>query len=444
MSTLNLSRTARGGFEDRAEVKEVAQRKKELRESLRSAQSQVDEARLAFADGRVEARELAEASNHRDSVKMQLDDAEQGHAALLGRLAPGGRTGGGYDFDPTASISEQMQDPSWQEGMRRMSATSSQLPMTTVAEIPRDAIARIAGRATHDGLSFQATATGGVVTPTPGMGAGPYGGIHLYPTPPTTLLDLLPVNTYDHATLPFSQEISETGDPGPAPQVPGATKSAAGIGYVDATTASTTVAGWTKINKQNLADLDQLQAAITTRLLQKLRAKLEALCLTADGTVSDATGVTGIKGLLETTGINTTDGTGIGVPEAILAGIVAVIASGGTPSAIVLNLNDWARLLSTKASGSGEYVANPFLAQVRTLYDVAFLPSVAVASGTAIVLDTRLACTLLFREGASVIIGQESDDMLKNRVTLLCETRVLLPVWTPAAICEVENLGVSG
>jgi hypothetical protein len=89
MSTLNLSRTARGGFEDRAEVKEVAQRKKELRESLRSAQSQVDEARLAFADGRVEARELAEASNHRDSVKMQLDDAEQGHAALLGRLAGG-------------------------------------------------------------------------------------------------------------------------------------------------------------------------------------------------------------------------------------------------------------------------------------------------------------------------------------------------------------------
>ena len=170
---------------------------------------------------------------------------------------------------------------------------------------------------------------------------------------------------------------------------------------------------------------------------------IEAEVLSGDGTVSDVAGVDGVKGILSTSGIGAVDATGVtSEPDAILDAIKTCLASGAQPNAIVLNLNDWATILKTKSAGSGEYVASPFLSQVRSMWDTACLPSVAVAPGSAIVLDTSLCMTLLVREGAAIRVSDSDQDaFIRNQLTLLVEARVLLPIWVPAAACEVTNLG---
>lgn len=428
---MSFTATRNGDSESRKQTEEFSSRKKELRAQLTETQGQLEEARLAFANGGGSASDLAELANQRDRLKSQLDEVEQGHRSLLGRLAPGGAN---HEFDPSAVLSEQFSDPEFQRGLERLSKSSARIQDVQLAEIDRDALVRMTG------TGLQA-ATGGIVTPPPAGEIGPYRGIVPYPTPPTTVLDLIGAGTFDNAVLPYAQEIIETGDPGPAPAAPGTTKAAMGVGYQDVSTASTTIAGWVKVQKQSIADQGQLQGAIQSRGLIKLRQAIENAVLAADGTVSDAAGVTGVKGLLNTTGIGSVDATGItSEPDAVLDGIVNLLASGAQPNAVVLNINDWATLLKTKSSGSGEYVANPFLSTARTLWDLNFLPSVNVATGTGLILDTRLACSLLYREGANVILGQESDDLIKNMVTVLIECRVLLPVYVPAAVCEIVNL----
>jgi hypothetical protein len=435
---MSMTMTRNSDAETRTQLGEFTERKKELRDQLAKAQAELDQARVAFASGDNSASvAAAEAANERDRIKQALEDVNQGHQALLGRVAPGGRAAGD-GLDPSAVLSEQFADPQFLEQMRRLAGSSQNFGEMQIGEIPREAMARLAGGA------LQATATGGIVTPTAAMGVGPYGGIVPEATPATTFLDLVPAGTVDSPSLPFSQEIPETGDPGPAPAAPGTTKPAAGVGYQDATTASTTVAGWVKVNRQNLADVGQLQGAIQNRLLIKLRQSLEHQALSGAGTVSDVTGVPGIKGILQTTGIGSVDATGIAeTPDAVLDGIVNLLASGATPNAIVLNINDWATLLKTKTGADNAYVASPFLSTARTLWDLAFIPSVAVTQGTAIVIDTARCMTLLFREGAHVVVGLDSDDLTKNRVTLLAECRAMLPIWCPAAACEVANIGAS-
>lgn len=238
MSITNI-RTGRSDGEARNQVEQFATQARELRERLRTAQSNLEGARVAFAGNEGSATAVAEAVNERDRIKQQLEDVEAGRRQLLGQLAPGSANGaGGHGIDPSGVLADQLADPEFAEVMRGIALSKSRFGDIELGRIDRDALVRIAGG------SLQA-ATGGLPVLTPGMTQR---GEQLIPMiqPATTFLDLVPTNTIDYPTLPYAQEIAETGDPGPAPAAPGTTKPAAGVGYEDATTASTTVAGWVR------------------------------------------------------------------------------------------------------------------------------------------------------------------------------------------------------
>ena len=63
------------------------------------------------------------------------------------------------------------------------------------------------------------------------------------------------------------------------------------------------------------------------------------------------------------------------------------------------------------------------------------VPAVGTPLGTAIVIDTTMACDLLVRLPLSVMLGLEQDDMTRNACTVLAEGRWSLRVAVPAAIC---------
>jgi HK97 family phage major capsid protein len=115
------------------------------------------------------------------------------------------------------------------------------------------------------------------------------------------------------------------------------------------------------------------------------------------------------------------------------------LISGAQPNVVALNVNDWAALLKTKSSGSGEYLANPFLSTVSTVWNRNLVPSVAIPAGKSIVGDTSIGATLQIREGANLRISDaDADDMTRNRVTLLVEMRASLATWIPAAFTTIS------
>lgn len=421
--------------ESRQQLEELNAKTKDLRIRLQAAHEKVSNLRLNAGEGGVSYRDAAEAANERDRLVMEMNDLDAGRQALLGHLSPNGPArGAANDFDPNGVMADQFQDPAFAEMMNRLAGTSTRIPQQEIGQIPREDLVGMTGGA------LQAS-TGGIVTPTPGMGGGTYPGPFVpLLQPQNTILGLIPSGTTDAASFPYVQEIPSSGDPGPAPVAPGTTKPAAGIAYQDAVAHVSTIAGWVKLNKQSAQDSAQLQPAIQSRLLFKLLQNVLNQVIAGTGSVSDVTGQPGLTGLLATSNILTVDGAGKPEADAILNGIAACLTLGAAPNLVVLSIADWVKLLQTKTT-TGEYIASPFAATVSQIWNTAFLPSVAVAAGTAIVIDTRLACTLLWREGAHVIVGQESDDMVKNKLTLLVEARASLPVWIPAAVCEVTNFG---
>jgi hypothetical protein len=285
------------------------------------------------------------------------------------------------------------------------------------------------------GRGLASTTTPSGVQPTPGMTRTDQRGAIAYPTPPTALLDLIPAGTTDTSTVEFAAEVRV--DDGDVDVVePGQIKPQVAIEWQDRTSATATIAGWVKAQRQSLADIGYLQAAIQGRLLVRLRQRLEAEVLNGDGETSDRGDVPGIVGLLRTNGVASIPAGGGDLLDRILDAIVAVQASGGTANVCALALADWADIARSKDE-SGAYVFPPATVQQQA-WGLTFTPSTALDAGQAVVADSR-AMQLLVREAAQVRVGEESDDMVRNRLTLLAEMRAAFVVWQPALVALIES-----
>ena len=278
----------------------------------------------------------------------------------------------------------------------------------------------------------------GFVAPTGGMETGPFGPIIATPTPPTSFLDLVPGQPLDAPSMPYAQEVS-TGDrtAGAAPVSPGQIKAQATIEYRDAEAKPETIASWVKVQKQTLADVDQLAARIQNRLMSGVRAAVEDQVLSGDGVSPN------LLGLLNTPGTASVPYDAAAVPpDAILDAIAAVLTNGAQPNVVALSIPDWTAVLKSKSVGSGEYLGSPFLAPASSLWSLPMVPAVGIPEGQAIVGDTRIGISVLWREPIHILISDaDQDDWVRNRCTLLAETRVASAVWVPAAFAIVDLTG---
>jgi hypothetical protein len=102
-------------------------------------------------------------------------------------------------------------------------------------------------------------------------------------------------------------------------------------------------------------------------------------------------------------------------------------------------VNDWVDILIDKdAEERYRNIVGPFAAAANSMWNTATVPVPGLADGIALVGDTRLGARVLVREGVNVVAGQESDDLIRNRVTLLGEGRYGLAVDQPSAFCAVD------
>lgn len=372
-------------------------------------------------------RRLSRAVERLESIDAELEQVStEENGAVFGANGNGNRNASG------STDLVVFNDPEFKREIRDVATSTSRSKRCDIelAHFPPETVASWTGKS---------LAAAPVAPPTPGMEQPAMTRMVPYPTPPTSFLDVVPSATTERPADLFGQEVS-TGA-GPAPAAPGSVKPLVGLEYVDVEATSETIAGYMKMNRQTLDDIAGLQQMAQYRMMTFLRQELEHEVLVGTGAVSDITGKAGIVGVLNQTGLGSVpvgSGTGWLPPDDILDGIVTCLVSGARPNIVVMNHVDWATLMKTKSAGSGEYLSSPFLSTVSQVWNVPLVPSVAMPPGKILVGDTRIGLTLLVREGANLRISDaDTDDMTRNKVTLLCEGRWSLAVYVPAAFCVV-------
>ncbi len=207
----------------------------------------------------------------------------------------------------------------------------------------------------------------------------------------------------DSRTIPFLREVPTEGV-GAAPTLHGQVKPELGFSFEDDEAAARTIAGWTKVNNQDLEDVERLEVRIRSRVIAEVLKSLEAEVIDGSGVDPHLQGILGVTGL----GDIAFDAGELGT-DLVLDGIVSVLISGARPNVVALHPLDWASLLKAKTSGSGEYMgAGPFAAMASAIWDTATVPTLGLAPGTALIADTRLLARLYVRSGIRILLGTES------------------------------------
>jgi hypothetical protein len=248
-----------------------------------------------------------------------------------------------------------------------------------------------------------------------GGGATGFVGPIAPPAPPTSLLDFF-------GSVPFTTRTADvmrrSGAADAAIQVAGTIKHEASLTYTADSLRALTVASWLKANRQDLDDVEALLADIQQALRYGVLVKVEDLLL--NGAPADADGGA-VPGLLDapftpTVTATTLDGA-VGQMKAQL------IATGVQPNFAAAN----AVTIEAEESrvGTDGHPVNAISDDGR-IRRLPLVSAEALADGQVLVGDSRVAARLGVRQPISLLIGQEADDMTRNRVTILTEGR-----WTP-------------
>jgi len=206
------------------------------------------------------------------------------------------------------------------------------------------------------------------------------------------------------------------------PSATAAVKTPLALSYSGFLVPVETISAWIKVTTQGLDDANQAGFDITNRLLVAVRKGEEAQVIAGNGTSPNLIGMLSVAA-------------GIASAASISAGIAAVRGAGYAPNAILLNPAncDSAR---TAAATTYAYAYDPFRG-VEIMYGVPVYYSNAVPAGTGIVGDLRNGCAIARRQDATIIVGLVNDDLTKNIVTIVGESRLAFYVIQPLGLNKV-------
>ena len=193
-----------------------------------------------------------------------------------------------------------------------------------------------------------------------------------------------------------------------------------------------TIAGWTAVSKQVLADNAALQAAIDRVIRQKVLSRLENRIINGTG------GQGKIDGLLnQATVFVPTIGTN--TPDVIGEALTRLDSYGYRPNLVLLNPLDFFEDIQIVKDEDGNYVfGSPNAPQGPGLWNTVIVRTPAMPQGTGMVLDTSTV-TVLDREQMSVVLSNShADFFVRNLVAILGEMRAGLEVIDTSAIYKFE------
>ncbi len=251
---------------------------------------------------------------------------------------------------------------------------------------------------------------------------------------PLDLLDLIPTAAMTGAAFTY---IVEGGDMSTGADVveEGEIKPMGSIDLDEGEVRAVTIASWIKARRQVLDDVAGLQTVITERLTQLVRQKIQSQLLAGDGAGEH------LLGILNRDGVAHVDGAGMPAADAVLRGLTTVRMNNAAPTGVVLNPLTYEGMLTERDAGGGRLDSAGAFAgtPVDAAWGIPVVQTAAVDPDVAVVADWAQSAVLFVREGLTVRISDaDQDDFVRNRITVLCETRVGLMVAVPPGIAVVH------
>lgn len=264
------------------------------------------------------------------------------------------------------------------------------------------------------------------------------GVVALSPQRALTVLDYMPMVNTDQNAYKFMLESTFTNNAAEvAESVDGTLASyPEGVLALTETTALIQkVATFLPVSDEQLADVPGIQEYLNARLAYMVKARFEGQVIAGNGTAPN------IRGLINTSGINTQAKGSDSVPDAIYKGITLIRVNGQCePNAILMHPSDWqdVRILQ---NSTGQYIwENPAFPGVQTMFGLPVILSTAVTQNTAVLLDTFYT-QVVMRRGVDIQLSNSHASYFTSGVTAVrADIRGGLAVLRPKAICTVTGI----
>ena len=246
-------------------------------------------------------------------------------------------------------------------------------------------------------------------------------------TPPQrrmTIRGLIAAGQTEASSIEFVREKLMTNNAG-AQAAQGALKAESDITFELDDSKVRTIAHWTKVAKQMLADAPGLASFIDARMRYGYNFKEELAILKGDG--ENGT----IEGLMETAAAfaNPAAGKVTALSQIDVLRLAALQASINEYAAdgIVLNSLDWA-LIELLKDDQGRYIIGQPNGQTGAmLWNLPVVSTNAMDADNFLVGAFGMAAQIFDREDVTVMVSTENqDDFVKNMATVLCEGRLAL------------------
>lgn len=261
-------------------------------------------------------------------------------------------------------------------------------------------------------------------------------GLIVAPNRRMTVRDLLTPGRTSSNLVEFFRELLFTNNAAPVSET--ILKPESNITFAEAEAKVVTIAHWIKATKQIIDDVPAMESFIDGRLRYGLELVEEAQLLKGSGSGNNLNGIyTQATDYALPSGATAVT-TRIDVLRMMLlqAELAEYPATG-----IVLHPTEWANIEVQKTTDGAYLWSNPTTTNGQRLWGRDVVVTQAMTTDTALVGAFRLGAQIFDREDANVVMSSEnSDDFVKNRVTIRAEERLALAVYRPAAFVRNTNL----
>jgi HK97 family phage major capsid protein len=184
------------------------------------------------------------------------------------------------------------------------------------------------------------------------------------------------------------------------------------------------VAATLKVSKEMLTDLAFMQSEVNYDLMESVEQSIDDALLNGNGLGANLDGVINQSSAWSAGSFAGTI-TNANVSDVIRVGKAQIEASNFTPTHVILNPEDVAKIQLTKTA-QGEYTYPIFMDQTGAM-NLAGMVVVSSANMTAdnFVIGDFSRFNVRYREALNMSIGYVNDDFQRNMVTILCEARLV-------------------